>query len=253
MLKGDSGLKIRKSVPTIASLISLCCGFACIFSAIEGYFDIAAWLIVLSMIFDSLDGKLARLTKTSSSFGTQLDSLVDMVVFGVAPIVLVGQLCKDTYPIVVWVVCFFYLSCAVFRLAKFNEEHVRDRKPSKYFTGLPTTISGGTIAQLTLLHQYLNDSYGITAVFEIIPPITFVLGILMVSKLRFFNIMAKISVKQGIFPFGLEIGGAVILFIINPRIALSISLSAYILVCGLLGLRKKDVSSEQVDVKLSNL
>lgn len=240
-------------MPVIASLFSLCCGFACILTSIDGNYDIAAWLIVLSMIFDSLDGKLARLTKTSSPFGTQLDSLIDLVVFGVAPIVLVGQLCKDTYPIIVWIVCFFFLTCSALRLARFNVESVKEKKPCRYFVGLPTTISGGTIAQLVLLHNYLNGSFGVGTVLEIIPPVTFVLGVLMVSNLRFFNIMSKISIKQGIFPLSLEVAGAIILFAINPRIALSVSLSTYIVVCGLLGLRKKDLSSEQIDVTLSNL
>ena len=246
-------MKIRNSAPTIASLISLCCGFGCILSAIEGNYEIAAWLIVLSMIFDSLDGKLARFAKTAGVFGAQLDSIIDIVVFGVAPVILVGQLCKEAYPFIVGIICFFYLSCAALRLAKFNVEHTIEKKPCRYFVGLPSTISGGTIAQLVLLHYYLNESYGIATVLEIIPPVTFVLGILMVSKLRFLNIMARISVKQGIFPFSLEMAGSVILFVINPRIALSVSLSSYILVCGLLGLRKKAAASEQMDVTLSNL
>ena len=91
---------------------------------------------------------------------------------------------------------------------------------------------------------------------DIIPLVMFILGILMVSRLRFFNIMSKISVKQGIVPFTMEMAGSVILFALNPRLALSVSLSAYIIVCGLLGLRKKEEEeepSEQIDVTLSNL
>lgn len=240
----------KKSLPVFTSLLSLCCGFICILSAIDKNYDLAAWLIILSMILDSLDGKLARLTKTDSAFGTQLDSLVDLVVFGVAPIVVVGQLCEETYPFIIWIMSFFFLSSSALRLAKFNIISTQNKGPCRYFTGLPTTISGGTLAQLVLLHNYLYEGFGINTVLAIIPAVVFVLSILMVSKIRFFNIMSKISVKQGIFPFGLEIGGAIILFIINPRIALSVSLSAYILVCGLLGIRKKEATTEQVDLKI---
>lgn len=261
MQEGISLLKIIKSAPIIASLVSLCCGFICILSSIQGNFDTAAWLIVLSMIFDSLDGKIARLTKTESALGGQIDSLVDLVVFGVAPAVLVGQLCNDahpfalwgTYSFIVWGISFFYLSCAAFRLAKFNVDNGGEEKVGSYFSGLPSTISGGTIAQLALLHHYLHDSYGVGLVIEIIPAVMFAIGILMVSRLRFLNIMSKISVKQGVFPFSLEMVGAVALFVLNPRLALSISLSAYVIVCGLIGLRKKDASREHADVTLSNL
>ncbi|MGR3220278.1 MAG: CDP-diacylglycerol--serine O-phosphatidyltransferase [Candidatus Anammoxibacter sp.] len=257
-------MKISKSASTLASLVSLSCGFVCILSAIQGSYDTAAWLIVLSMIFDSLDGKIARFTKTTSAFGGQLDSLVDLVVFGVAPSILVGQFCKDThpflvwgtYPFIVWGVSFFFLTCATFRLARFNVGNTGDGKPGKYFTGLPSTISGGTIAQLVLLHSYLNNRYGIGIIVDIIPLVMFILGILMVSRLRFLNIMSKISVRQGIVPFTMEMAGAVILFALNPRLALSISLSAYIIICGLLGLRKnketEEEPAEQIDVTLSN-
>ena len=246
-------MKIRNLAPTTASMISLCCGFICILSAIKGNYDRAAWLIAISMVCDTLDGKLARITKTSSSFGSELDSLIDLVVFGVAPAILVGQICDDTYPYVIWPVCFFYLSCTVVRLAKFNTENLKKKKPSSYFTGLPSTISGGTLAHLVLLHGYLNINHGINVVLGIIIPVTFILGLFMVSKLKFLNIMSKINLKQGIFPFSLEMLGAVVFFILSPRLALSISLSAYVIVCGLLGLKKKDSSAEQVDVTLSNL
>ena len=213
----------------------------------------AAWLVIMSMICDTLDGKLARITKTSSNFGTQLDSLIDIVVFGVAPAILVGQVCNDTYPFIIWPICFFYLSCTAMRLAKFNTESSSSKKPSSYFTGLPSTISGGTLAHLVLLHSYLSINFGINIVLGFILPVTFVLGLFMVSRLKFLNIMSKISIKQGVFPFSLEMLGAVVLFIINPRLALSISLSAYVIVCGVLGLKKKDNPVEHVDVTLSNL
>lgn len=244
-------MKIIKSLPVLTSLMSLCCGFLCILNSIDKRFDLAAWLIVLSMVFDSLDGKIARFTKTDSEFGKQLDSLVDLVVFGVAPIILVGQLCEGVYPVLIWVTCFCYLSAAALRLAKFNVISSNDDGPCAFYTGLPTTISGGTIAQLILLHDYLSGSFGISIVLTIIPTVTFILSLLMVSKVRFFNIMAKISVKQGIFPFAMEISGAIILFYLNPRIALSVGLSTYIVVCGLIGIRKKqtpELQGEQIDL-----
>lgn len=241
---------LKKSLPVLVSLSSLCCGFICILNSIEGKYDIAAWLIILAMVFDSLDGKIARLTKTDSEFGEQLDSLIDIVVFGVAPIILIGQLCEVTYPIVIWIACFCFLSAAALRLAKFNVLCHKEEGPCKFYTGLPTTISGGTIAHLVLLHNYLSESYGIAIILTMIPTITFILSILMISRIRFFNIMAKISVRQGVFPFVLEISGAIVLFYLNPRIALSVGLSTYVIVCGAFGFRKKESISEQVDVTI---
>lgn len=249
LFDGGDNLKIKKNLPTMMSLSSLCCGFVSILCAVQGRYDLAAWLIILSMVFDTLDGKLARLTKTSSDFGCQLDSLVDVVVFGVSPAILVGIIFKDVYPILIWLMCFCFLSCSALRLARFNVQSSLEKKPCIYFNGLPTTIAGGTIAQLVLLNNYLNNNFGITTVETIIPSVIFILGILMISKIEFFNIMSKIGVKQGIFPFGLEVVFAAILFIINPIITLSVSLSAYIIVCGLLGLKKEILSRRERNIR----
>ncbi len=233
-------MKLLKTLPVITSLTSLCCGFVCILYAIEKRYDHAAWLIVIAMVFDTLDGKIARFTKTDSAFGEQLDSLIDLVVFGVAPAVLVGQVCGGVYSGLVWIACFCYLSATALRLAKFNVMTANDKGPCTFYTGLPSTISGGTIAHLVLLHNYLFANYGVTSVKSFIPLVTLGLGLLMISRFKFFNIMAKISLKQGIFPFGMEIGGAIVLFCINPRLALSVSLTTYVVVCGFVGLRKKE-------------
>ena len=115
-----------------------------------GNLQTAAWLIALAMIFDMLDGRLARMTRRTSDFGAQLDSLCDAISFGVAPAILMvhmtipalremGALGHDWHlDRVVWLVASVYVACAVLRLARFNVETEADESAHMFFRGLPT-------------------------------------------------------------------------------------------------------------------
>ena len=129
----------------------------------EGHFDKAAVAIGFALLFDMLDGRIARLTKTTTEIGIQLDSIADVVTFGLAPAVLAyvwgygSTLQEGTDPHrLAWFLSFMYLICGAFRLARFNVQASRPRVLSegtvkvdkKYFVGLPIPVAGGLIAAL---------------------------------------------------------------------------------------------------------
>lgn len=143
-------IRVKKKRPRVATtlpngftLANLFFGIFAIVAATRGEFDDAALYIVFAAVMDTLDGRIARATKTGSPFGEQLDSLVDAISFGTAPafIMYFAVLNKTGWD---WLFCFIYTSCAVLRLARFNVEQAGTG--SKQFTGLPSPAAGLTLA-----------------------------------------------------------------------------------------------------------
>src|SRR5690606_38422447 len=145
-------------VPSALTLGNLFFGIWAIVSAARGQFTTAAWLIVFAGIADTLDGRVARVTRTGSRFGEELDSLVDAISFGVAPAFIIYHLflADGTWS---WLVAFYYVSSAVIRLARFNVEQAGHAKVA--FHGLPSPSAGMTLAtfypfsQTTFFQQHL--------------------------------------------------------------------------------------------------
>ncbi len=175
--------------------LSLFFGFLSIIFSLESQFTFAGWAIILSVIFDGLDGQLARMNPVPSQFGKELDSLVDVVSFGIAPSILGYMFVYIHFQLVAAIALFIYLSCSIFRLAKYNitpkEEIIN------YFIGLPTTVSGGVLASFILIYrkknqmmfpQYLPDillPQYIPAIFLLL---VLILSALMVSKIKYLNL-----------------------------------------------------------------
>ena len=130
-------------LPSGLTLANLFCGVYAIISASRGQFDFAGLLIVLGGVADALDGRVARATGSGSRFGSELDSLVDIVSFGVAPafIMYFAILANDGWG---WLIPFLYITCAAIRLARFNVEQAGRAK--RYFHGLPSPAAGLTLA-----------------------------------------------------------------------------------------------------------
>lgn len=135
--------RVAATLPNGFTLANLFFGIFAIVAATRGEFDDAALYIVFAAVFDTLDGRIARATKTGSPFGEQLDSLVDAISFGTAPALIMyfAVLSKTGWD---WIFCFIYTSCAVLRLARFNVEQAGTG--SKQFTGLPSPAAGLTLA-----------------------------------------------------------------------------------------------------------
>lgn len=135
--------RVSTTLPNGFTLANLFFGMFAIVAATRGEFDDAALYIVFAAVFDTLDGRIARATKTGSAFGEQLDSLVDAISFGLAPALIMyfAVLNKTGWD---WIFCFIYTSAAVIRLARFNVEQAGTG--SKQFTGLPSPAAGLTLA-----------------------------------------------------------------------------------------------------------
>jgi len=133
-------------LPSLFTTGNLFLGFWSIIRTLEGRFEIAAALIGGSIVLDMLDGRIARLTGTSSEFGAQLDSLADAISFGVAPALLAFRWALDELPRVGWLAAFWFAMCGVLRLARFNvQRHATDMR---YFVGLPIPAAAGQVATL---------------------------------------------------------------------------------------------------------
>ena len=131
--------------PSLFTVANLFCGYACIVYAMRGDFDTAALFIGIAMVLDMLDGFIARLTNSTSAFGVQLDSLADVVSFGLAPAIL--AFAWGLWPLgrLGWAAGFLYVTAAAMRLARFNIQ-TRGGSDKRYFVGMPSPAAAGVIA-----------------------------------------------------------------------------------------------------------
>ena len=168
-------------LPNLLTTANLFCGFYAIIAAIKHDFRTAAIAIIVSGLFDILDGKVARLTKSDSRFGVEYDSLADLVAFGVAPALLVYLWALKPFGRLGWVAAFMFVACGALRLARFNVQS--DSKPKKHFVGLPIPGAAGMVAT-TVLFFYRMGGSGPTKHFLLLA-MTYLLGFLMVSNVPF--------------------------------------------------------------------
>ena len=129
--------RARLLAPSVFTTGNMMSGFSSVLLAFDGHFTAAALLVVLCIVLDIADGFVARLVGATSPFGLQLDSLADLISFGVAPAVLVHTWALDDWPVLAWVAAFFWLACAAFRLARFNVT-IDPAADKRYFVGLPS-------------------------------------------------------------------------------------------------------------------
>jgi CDP-diacylglycerol---serine O-phosphatidyltransferase len=190
-------------IPSALTLGNLFFGIWAIVSATRGEFERAAWLIVFAGIADTLDGRVARVTRTGSRFGEELDSLVDAISFGVAPALIIYHLflVDGAWG---WIVAFFYVSSTVVRLARFNIEQAGHAKFA--FHGLPSPASGMTLATFYPFSQtpLFNAYLGAIRWPELMIGLMIVLGLLMMSHVLYpvvpkFGFRTKRGIINGLF------------------------------------------------------
>jgi len=141
-------------LPNLLTTMSLLSGFYSIISSIKGEFFLAAVAILVAAVFDGLDGRVARLTGTTSKFGVEYDSLCDLLSFGVAPALLVYLWIMQPYGRYGWLAAFLYVATTALRLARFNSSI--GRTPKNYFIGLPCPAAAGMIATAVLFSRYAS-------------------------------------------------------------------------------------------------
>jgi len=245
------GLRRLKDVPVLPSLITLgnlFFGFLAIakvadalrqtqpgvpFETVVGLFETAAILVFVAMVFDALDGQVARMTGQSTPFGAQLDSMADMVTFGVAPAFL-GKVLVDWHsqadashllpwhPKLFYAAAAVYVLCAALRLARFNVETGADEEDHRAFKGLPSPAAASVVCALIALFCTRNDAeakLGHTLlepqhfdwIVKAMPGVLVVMGLLMISRVPYPHAMHWILKKRHGLPF---LAGLVVLIII---------------------------------------
>ncbi|MCX8070329.1 MAG: CDP-diacylglycerol--serine O-phosphatidyltransferase [Thermodesulfovibrionales bacterium] len=218
--------KTKKGIYLLPNTLTLCgmfCGFFAILSAVNGNFVHAAWAIVLANIFDGLDGWIARLTNTATRFGIELDSLSDLVAFGVAPSILMYKWALVPFGRVGWAVAFLFVACGALRLARFNVQ--TGTSSSKAFKGMPIPAAATIVASIVIFYYEFNSVMPSKNLF--FPIITTVLSLLMVSTLRFHGLKeVNFSERK---PFWFLVVFVLILFVllIHPSTAIFIFAMIY--------------------------
>ena len=166
-------------LPCMFTIASLFCGFYSIIASIKGDFFVAATAIIVAAVFDGLDGRVARMTNTTSLFGKELDSLCDVVSFGVAPGILAYYWALLPYGRYGWLAAFLYVATTTLRLARFNSQ----KTSSKYFTGLPCPAAAGALSASVLFCNFLGLEEAVTHISLLL--LVYLLSYLMVSNHRY--------------------------------------------------------------------
>jgi CDP-diacylglycerol--serine O-phosphatidyltransferase len=202
-------------LPNLITTVNMFFGFFAIVYSIKGDFVIAAYAIVASAIFDLLDGRVARLTHSTSEFGAQYDSLTDIVSFGVAPGTLLFLWALQPFGRLGWLAAFFYVACGALRLARFNVS--REVTEPGYFQGLPIPMAAGIVASsvLAFTDQGLVASKSIWLLL-----MTFLLGFVMVSNFRYRS-FKDLDLRQRL-PFTYLVFGvfAIAVIAVHPEVML---------------------------------
>src|SRR5688500_7203776 len=177
------GRRLRRGVyllPSMFTVGNMFCGYACIVHAMRGEFHIAAPFIGFAMVLDMLDGRIARMTGTSSDFGIELDSLADVISFGMAPAILSFSWGLQPLGRLGWAVGFLFVAAAALRLARFNVQVGSVDK--RYFVGMPSPAAAAVPAATVFAYPY-----GFTTNTEALPVMAMVIvpALLMVSTIRF--------------------------------------------------------------------
>lgn len=205
----------KRIFPNSFTSLNLFCGFLSILETAQQNYDLAAWLIGAAAIFDALDGVAARITKSSSQFGVELDSLSDVVSFGVAPAFLIYEIGLKRLDTLGIIFAGIFLLCGAFRLARFNTQLVGFKK--EYFVGLPIPTAALTIAAYILVFTTDNDlssSYNLYTV-----TLVLTLAFLMVSKFRYETLphFTKRGLKEKPFHFSFFAISLAALFLTQGR------------------------------------
>ena len=237
-------MKRIAALPTILTLGNAFCGFLAIMYVARAYYfmgeanggvmfgekmELAGWMIMLALVFDALDGKVARMVKGESNFGAQLDSLADAISFGVAPAIMAmamswqwGELAR-----IGWASSALFMVCALLRLARYNVESEAGSEGTSYFAGLPTPAAGGFVASLVIMRYNIVDSLPedfapiasqllpvMDRLAKYLPLLAVALALLMVSRVRYIHLANKLLKDQEAFGYivGLVLAGFFLYF-----------------------------------------
>lgn len=228
-------LRQRRGIYLLPNLLTTTClfgGFYAIVAAIDGNFERAAVAIFVAMVFDGLDGRVARLTHTETTFGKEYDSLADMVAFGLAPAVVCYQWGVErimeygtAWGRFGWIAAFFYAAAAALRLARFNARSaVQDKR---YFEGLPSPSAAAVVAAfIGLAHKY--DIIGLPGL-VIAFVVTGVAALLMVSRFAYRSFKDRAAGERVRYSRLLLVPLAIALIALDPPLVLFLMFGGFAL------------------------
>ncbi|MDJ0958581.1 MAG: CDP-diacylglycerol--serine O-phosphatidyltransferase [Arenicellales bacterium] len=174
---GRRGIYILPNLFTTAGLFF---GFFAIIQATKGRFELAAMAIFIAMLMDGLDGRIARMTNTTSDFGAEYDSLVDVIAFGLTPALVIYEWVLGGMGKLGWLAAFIYVAATALRLARFNTQKVADKR---YFQGLPSPAAAALLAAwVWMMHEYGFQGSAVNTVSWLV---TVAAAAAMVSNVRY--------------------------------------------------------------------
>jgi CDP-diacylglycerol--serine O-phosphatidyltransferase len=212
-------------LPNLLTSGSLFCGFYAIIAAFNENYLYAAVAIAVAVLFDGVDGKVARLTHTTSRFGVEYDSLADLVAFGVAPAILVFAWALRPYGKFGWLAVFLYVACGALRLARFNVQ--LDTVESRYFRGLPIPAAAGLITATFFLLHRLGERGETKHLFLLL--LIYLLAFLMVSNIRYPSFKNLELLKRKPFSTLVALILVIVVVVAEPGIMLFIIAASYLL------------------------
>ena len=238
----------RKAIyvlPNLFTTASLFMGFYSMVASLEGRFVEAALAILASLVFDGLDGKVARATGTTSRFGVEYDSLADLVAFGVAPAVMMYRWALEPFGRLGWLAAFLYVACGALRLARFNVQ-VED-VGTKHFVGLPIPAAASMLSTTVLLAGELGYKQPVD--FWPLVALVFALSFLMVSNVPYLSFKELGLARLKSFNWLVALTLFFVLVAVQPQVMGFALLALYVLL-GPLGARimaHKRAASEETE------
>jgi CDP-diacylglycerol--serine O-phosphatidyltransferase len=228
-------LRRRRGIYLLPNLLTTCClfgGFYAIVASIDGNFERACLAIFVAMVFDGLDGRVARLMGTETAFGKEFDSLADMVAFGLAPAVVcyqwgVARIAEygAAWGRFGWIAAFFYAAAVAMRLARFNARSATQDK--RYFEGLPSPSGAAIVASfVALAHEFdITELTGLVLAFVV----TLLAATLMVSRFPYRSFKDRATGERVRYSKLLLVPLVIALIAIKPSVVLFIMFGTYAL------------------------
>ncbi|PKN10684.1 MAG: CDP-diacylglycerol--serine O-phosphatidyltransferase [Deltaproteobacteria bacterium HGW-Deltaproteobacteria-7] len=223
-------MRIKKGIyvlPNLFTTASLFMGFYSIIASVQEKFFLAAIAIIISLIFDGLDGRIARMTNTTSKFGAEYDSLADLIAFGVAPALLAYTWAMSFDGKPGWMAGFLFVACGALRLARFNIQI--GLIDSKYFNGLPIPAAACVIATTVIFFDHIGFEGTLRDPFKMIMILVVILALLMVSNIKYYSFKNMNFRSRMPFKILLVAIGIFLVFYYKPEIMAFVIMVGYAL------------------------
>ena len=220
--------RLRRGVyllPSLLTMGNMFCGYACVVYAMRGEYETAAPFIGFAIVLDMLDGRIARMTGTTSEFGVEFDSLADIISFGVAPAILSFAWGLSSLGRLGWAAGFLFVAAAAMRLARFNIQSARPGGDKRYFVGLPSPAAAAIPAATVFAYPWGLYDYraALPAIAMVIVP-----AALMVSTIRFRSFKTLDSQARRPYTVLIFVAAALMLIATHPRFMLVLIAYSYL-------------------------